>query len=147
MIKLKKIFLYFLPWLVEKFWQKITNGSGSITEALRWVWRILTHIPVSTYNIFVALNVKYKSTLSDDGPIFIKVWIAILVSLVIVFGCLIGGLCIVIASKGQYYPPISSAFKTAFGITILYHIILFFNIMYDIFTKEQEQLIEDLSNE
>lgn len=144
MIKLRKIFLYFLPWLVKKSWQKATKGTGTMQSAFLLLFGLVMYVPNSTVKLALAWHAFYRKALKEDGwPL--KFLITFLACTSITMLSLVA--VVIIALSVRWNPSAMSVIFVSLKLQIVYVTFTLLHIAYDVFEKEQRDVIKGLSDE
>lgn len=146
MIKLRRVFFYFLPWLGRKFWTKVTKGTGSTLAAGATFLFWILFVPNAIIKGICTLNQKYIFALNDSGqPLVHRGIIMGLLGIVMYAIGFVVILLIAVGSKGAYLPPPGETIETISYLILFYNVYVLFSIAYIAFEKEQEKIVKDLS--
>lgn len=146
MIKLRKIFFYFIPWMGRKFWQKITNGTGTLVAAGRTVIKVVMFIPSMMLAGLIQYNNFYINALRTE-PAVLKFLIVLLTTVVSCMISLFMMLMTAAITRGEILPQPGIMIKTTLCILAIYNVYALLAVAYQEFEQEQRHMLNNLSDE
>jgi hypothetical protein len=145
-IKLRKIFFYFIPWMGRKFWQKVTNGTGTLVSAGKTLLKVILYVPKNVGLFLLEIHQYYKKSLKND-PLILKILLTMLGTIVLAAAGMVGTLLVAAASRGTILPNLGNIITYVLKFVIIYNIVVWLLIAYEAFEQEQAQMLEDLSDD
>jgi hypothetical protein len=145
-IKLRKIFFYFIPWMGRKFWQKATNGTGTLVSAGKTLLKVILYVPKNIGLVLLEMHRYYKKSIKNDAwPL--KIVLTILGTIVLVALSMICMLLLAGASGGTILPNIGNVVTYVLTFIAGYNILVWLLIAYEFFEQEQAHMIDTLSDD
>lgn len=140
----KTVVFYFLPWLVSKAWQKMTNGTGTVKSALKFLVSVILYIPNSIISLAITWHKFYCKSLNED-PWILK----LVITLLAVFATIMLSVTGVALSMFYYSwtPSILNIVIVTLKIQLAYLVFTLLCIAYKVFKKEQQDMLNRLTDE